>query len=218
MKKIKSLFLLSTLGAASIFTACDKEDETSPLRASQLIANNDNYTTLKNQALQFNVLTNDSIGNNATVTITQAGIGTVQAGSIPGAFTYQPQNNFIGIDSFSYEACVGVNCATAKVFIEVKEPVAPCSLKAVVDTIAYYGNKPLNTVTLDILKNDELCGGTDVTPTITVHPGLGQAVINANNQLVFTPPATRPNPGHDGLRYKITGANGTSEIHVFIYY
>jgi hypothetical protein len=214
MKNIRTILLLSALGVASIFTACDNmEDDVPPTNSSNIIVNNDRFTTTKNQGVLFNILTNDSIGSNAAITFTQPVNGTVQAGNSQGIIYYQPRNNFMGIDSFSYQACIGGDCAIAKVFVEVKDSLATsgCTLMARPDTASLNKNQ---TLTFNILQNDQQCLGTTNSGTATIiqQPAHGQAGINPNGQLVYTP--ANNFTGLDYIQYKLSGANGTSTTFV----
>jgi hypothetical protein len=191
------------------------EDDVPPTNSNNIIVNNDHYSTIKNQGLLFNVLTNDSIGSNAAITFTQPVNGTVQTGNSQGVVYYQPRNSFMGIDSFSYQACIGGNCAIAKVFVEVKDTISTsgCTLIARQDTAFVPTNQ---TSAINILLNDQRCLGTTNAGTATIikQPAHGQASINPNGQLIYSP---APNfSGWDDVQYKLTGPNGTSTAYVLI--
>src|SRR5688500_15951345 len=137
MKKLNSFkYLAGALLAGAFFTACDKfEDDVPPARMTNLIVNNDHYTTLKNQRVQMNVLANDTIGGTATLTFGQPQHGTIQAGNNGDVF-YQPTANYTGPDSFTYTACLGTNCGTAVVNIDVRngggtDTTTVCTVKAI---------------------------------------------------------------------------------------
>ncbi len=78
-------------------------------RAAAPVANNDSYQVMENNAISVSapgVLANDTDadGNPLTAATTSNPVyGTVTMQS-SGAFTYTPNNNFYGTDSFSYEA------------------------------------------------------------------------------------------------------------------
>lgn len=211
---MKKLNLLKTacgfLCSLMLLSACDKfEDDQAPDSINTLVVHNDNFTTSKNQGIQVNVLANDSIGSQATVNFTQPQHGTIQAGA-SGTVSYHPELNFVGTDQFSYTACLGNNCATGQVTISVIDSTAACAVSAAndIDTVM---NKRHQSVTINILRNDNACGGT---PGILQQPAHGQAYLNPSHQLVYAPAAGYL--GSDQVKYQITGQNGTATALVNI--
>ncbi|GGK37097.1 MULTISPECIES: Ig-like domain-containing protein [Flavobacteriaceae] len=89
-------------------------------------ANNDSAITILNTVVTTgNVLTNDTVVDNATITsfdVTSAKGGTITDNG-GGTFNYTPPFGFIGVDSFTYTLCdddvATASCTTATVFVTV---------------------------------------------------------------------------------------------------
>jgi len=89
------------------------------------VAVNDNYVTdLNEEIVGFDVLSNDGLANVSGVdvyVVSQPSNGTLLDDGT-GTYTYVPNTNFIGVDSFSYEICSQTCddvCSMATVFIAV---------------------------------------------------------------------------------------------------
>ncbi|MCW4470287.1 Ig-like domain-containing protein [Flavobacterium sp. MFBS3-15] len=105
-------------------------------------ANNDNISTAKNTAITFNPLANDVAGNSTITLVTLAGNpshGSVTLNPLTNEFTYTPDNNYMGSDSFTYTAKDAYNAtATATVSISVLQPTmtgALCGTYAIGTTV-----------------------------------------------------------------------------------
>lgn len=190
-----------------LITACEKEVEEPvvPARTAATVAD-DYYNTKRNQAVELKVLTNDPIGTSATVQYGQPVNGTIQ--NTNGAVFYVPGSNFSGLDSLSYTACLGNDCATAMVRIKVLPDSAGTCVTQAVDDVRnmFYGYAD----TISVLKNDQLCGiGPNSTQiSITQSPLHGQASINFLKQVSYFPDPNYTGP--DELTYSISNSNGRS--------
>ncbi len=218
MKKIIPIkYLLGALLLAGALTACDKfEDDMMPISMGNLMVYDDHYTTLKNQRVQMNVLANDTIGSTATVQFTSPQTGTIETDST-GKVYYNPDPNFIGTDSFSYKACLDNNCATANVTVNVvNDTTGGCIVKAFDEVRTIKQN--LND-TIDVLKNDNLCGVSasyNTTSITIINPPInGRAFVQPwDNKISYRP---RMNyVGVDELTYRITNSNGTATAKVIM--
>jgi hypothetical protein len=91
------------------------------------VANEDNATTAKNAAITLNVTANDTAGNSPITAVTVASNpahGTVSENA-DKTITYTPDNNYTGLDSFSYTIKNGYNTtSTATVNITVLQPTS----------------------------------------------------------------------------------------------
>lgn len=188
-------FFAGLFSLVFLLSACDKlEEDTKPILTSKLTLKNDYYTTTVNQAIQLQVLANDTITNQATINFGMPLHGKIQATGTPGTVFYQPDQNFIGTDSVTYQVCVAGNCISALVKIDVLSNI-PCTVSVSDDTITVYQNQ---TTGINILQNDVAC---NKMPQIVQPAQHGQASINSNKQLNYTP---------------ATGFTGTDEVYYAI--
>jgi gliding motility-associated-like protein len=92
------------------------------------IANNDNFTYHLEGVLEASVADNDipsGDGGNIWSVLTQPASGSVIFNS-DGTFTYTPNENFIGTDSFTYQLCdANGDCVDAKVTIDIEDVIVP---------------------------------------------------------------------------------------------
>jgi gliding motility-associated-like protein len=74
---------------------------------SNPVANDDTYTTNQNTAKTGNVLSNDTDpdGNTLTASLVTAPVNGTIVLNADGSFTYTPNNNYSGSDSFTYLVC-----------------------------------------------------------------------------------------------------------------
>src|SRR5688572_2182614 len=159
--------LLGALLLGSVITACDKfEDDVPPTGMANMHLNNDSFTTLKNQSLQIDVLANDTIGGTATLSFGQPQNGTIQSTN-NGGILYKPTHNFTGMDSFSYTACLGNDCASAMVNISVKNDTTNVCAVTAVDDIRSF-RKGTYYDSLRVMLNDNLCGETAANTTMSI--------------------------------------------------
>ncbi|MDJ0363844.1 Ig-like domain-containing protein [Hymenobacter sp. H14-R3] len=97
------------------------------------VANDDGLDVPKNTATKGNVLLNDTQPANATTafTVTQVGTGPTYgtlALNTDGTYTYTPNTDRLGSDSFQYQVCqAGVCSNTATVTINLYDPVLVCN-------------------------------------------------------------------------------------------
>ncbi len=168
-------------------------------------ATNDNITTTEDSSKTGNASVNDSDidGDNLALNITP--ITLAQNGSVfllaGGAYSYTPNPNFYGTDTFEYEICDDGNpvmCDTASVIIDVT-PVndAPVLLP---DTLYMLAN---STIQDNVLLNDSDIENHNLTATISpmAAPINGSATIQSNGNIDYT-----PNPdfvGTDSFTYEV---------------
>lgn len=156
------------------------------------IANSDNGTTLQNIVLNgTSVLANDVDPENGTLTISTTPVVNVAHGTLVinsnGTYTYTPNLNYNGFDSFVYRICdngTPVACATATVTISIgavnQFPIA------VNDVIATNEDTPNSD---NVLTNDSDPDLNTLTVTaLTNFPTLhGKITIAANGAYTYTP-------------------------------
>jgi large repetitive protein len=162
-------------------------------------ANNDVSTTPQNTAVNGNASTNDTYPSGS---VFSEGTGPTQGTLVfnaDGTYTYTPDPNYSGPDSFTYTVCEPTPnqalCSTATVNITVNgnQPVAnPDS-----------ATTPFNTaVTTNVIANDTTTGAplnpASVTPT---QPAHGTVTCDATGSCTYTP--TTGYSGPDQYTYKV---------------
>ena len=196
-----------------------QQNDTSP------IARDDSYTVREDDILIFpanlGVLVNDSDGNNNDLV---ARIDTVpQHGELlldlAGSFTYTPDANFNGTDSFTYVATDGTfDSAPATVTITV---VADADAPIAVDDVFTMNENTLNAPTFlqrsaaaGVLANDSDPDGDALTVELVENVDHGALLLNSDGSLTYTP-VTSFN-GTDQFTYRISDGQASDEATVTI--
>ncbi|WP_417521964.1 autotransporter domain-containing protein [Marinobacter sp.] len=123
---------------------------------------------------------------------------------------YTPPANFSGTDSFTYTLTRGNDTSVASVTVNVGE--APVSFEAIDDTFDIQKNA--DTVTLNVLENDQLAGANEVVDSISETAEGGLVAIQSESSINYTPP---PNfTGTDTFTYTLKGEGGFSEATVTV--
>ncbi len=174
----------------------------------------DTYPATEDQTLTVpapGVLSNDSDADGDPMTVavmTGPSSGTLSLAS-DGSFTYTPNANFNGTDSFSYEISDGTDVSSP---VNVTLNVAPVNDApvAVNDTATTSEDTP---VTIPVLSNDSDPDGT--TPTVSTSTGAtsGTVVCSATS-CTYTPNANFN--GTDSFTYTITDGTATATATVTI--
>ncbi len=179
---------------------CDTALVTVTVRATPIPNNrpptavNDAFISNVNQPLSnVSVATNDS-DSDASQTLTFTAIsqptkGFLSFNSSAGTFSYFPQVNFVGKDSFRYKVCDNATaslCDTAWVFITyITAPTQNVSPIAVNDRVKTSSNTAIN---IFVLANDKDPNGTPLSnPTLLTQPTCGVASLNENGSILFVP-------------------------------
>ena len=152
------------------------------------VANDDVATTDEDTPVDGNVLANDNDPNPGDVltarVLTGVSDGTLDFNETTGAFTYTPDANFNGSDSFTYEADDGNGgTSTATVTITIN-PVndAPVALDDTATTDEDVA------VTVDVLANDSDVDGPSLTID-SIDSVVGGTANIVGGQIEFTPTA-----------------------------
>ncbi len=157
-------------------------------------ADDDSYTTDEDTPLTIpapGVLGNDS--DIETVLLIAALVGDVSSGTLTlnanGGFTYTPNADFNGSDSFTYEAFDGTdysNTATVTITVNAVND-APV---AVDDSYSFDEDTVLNVAAIDgVLLNDADTEGDSLTTDLIAPPALGVLNLNPDGSFDYTPPA-----------------------------
>ena len=152
-----------------------------------VLANSDSYFTEINTPLSGNVLSNDTDPEGDPITVignTSPAHGNVGTVASDGNFTYTPDTNFIGDDSFNYTISDG-NGNDDSTTVNITVEAANRLPQAVDDNYATYNNTP---VTGNVLSNDTDPDGNALTMTLwSGNPVGGTVAIDSNGDFTYTP-------------------------------
>jgi VCBS repeat-containing protein len=162
------------------------------------VAGNDSASTAEDTAVTVNVLGNDvdiDSASLATEVVTGPQHGTV-AHNVDGSFTYTPDADYNGSDSFTYRLSDGELDAIASVSIAIT-PVndAPTAGNDTGTT------DEDTTVTVNVRANDGDIDSAELTTLIVSGPAHGTVSVNADGSVVYTPDADYN--GSDSFTYKV---------------
>ncbi|MBH0025423.1 tandem-95 repeat protein [Pseudoalteromonas sp. SWN29] len=169
------------------------------------VAQDDAYQFSKNELFEattqngllindFNIEPGDIFVNTTAITTTQNGELTL---NIDGSFTYQPNQGFIGVDSFTYSISneQGLSASAQVILSESGENTFP---EANDDQFTL--EEDSSATLLNVLDNDTDADGDAITIS-TIENTIGEVAI-VNKQIEFTPPANFS--GEIVLTYTIT--------------
>ena len=153
------------------------------------LAVNDTTTTIEDTPVTTgNVLTNDTVIDDATITAfdaISANGGTV-VNNGDGTFTYTPPVGFVGDDTFTYTLCdddTPASCSTATVTVTVTDEGDPV---AVDDTVTTIEDTPVTTG--NVLDNDTVVDDATITAFDATSTNGGTVVNNGDGTFTYTPP------------------------------
>ncbi|MBC7128620.1 MAG: tandem-95 repeat protein [Thermoplasmatales archaeon] len=173
------------------------------------VANDDSYSTDEDIALTVNtpgVLENDNDidGDNLTaILVSNPNHGTVVLNS-NSSFTYTPNSNYHGTDSFTYKAYDGIaysNIATVYITINSVND-------APVANDDYASTDEDTPVLINLSANDyDIDGNINLTSiTITQSPSHGSVNVHSNGTVTYTPSLNYY--GSDSFKYKAKDNDG----------
>ncbi|MGC6431148.1 MAG: Ig-like domain-containing protein [Jejuia sp.] len=169
------------------------------------VANNDTATTKENTQVIIDVLTNDTLRNNASLDSFDS--TTSNGGSViktSNRLAYTPADNFTGTDTFTYTICDALsdqNCATATVTITVTDTGNPVAVDDVFEV-----DENTTTIFETLLDNDEVVDGATLT-SIDAGGTTGTVVLNNDNTVTYT--ATNGFSGVDTFTYTLCDTDAT---------
>ena len=146
-----------------------------------------------NQAIDDNVLANDSDPEGDTLqepllqTLPEHGV--VDPFNADGSFTYTPDPDYAGGDSFTYRLCDdGEPQACDEAAVSVTIDIAANLPPVAVDDAAY--TRPGQSITIDVLANDIDLDGELVTETLAISGAVSSGVATvANGVIDYAPDA-----------------------------
>jgi VCBS repeat-containing protein len=157
------------------------------------VANNDSYTGNENTVLSENaangVLANDTDPSGKTLTAilqSQPAHGSLTLNS-DGSFTYTPNNNFVGSDSFTYRASDGTltsNVATVSLTIN-RVNQAPVAVNDSYSVVAGHALS-INAI-IGVLANDADPDGDSLTAVLVATTAHGTLSLNTSGSFTYTP-------------------------------
>ncbi len=187
-----------------------RPDTTGPANDSPF-AGDDAGIGQKNVPVTGNLLSNDSDPNGDPLTINPTPLTPPVNGTVminpDGSYTYTPNDDFVGTDSFVYEVCDDQGaCDQATVVITVFDstPVATDD----------FGNTIINTsVTGNVLSNDINNDARDdlrVNPTPVSTPTSGTVTLNPDGTFTYLPNVGFV--GTDTFEYEVCDEGGNCDI------
>lgn len=173
------------------------------------VAAADAAVTDQDQAVEIEVLSNDTDADNdvlSVTAVTQPLNGTVVIGT-DGILTYTPVAAFAGTDTFTYDIeDTSAASSTATVTVTVNAIVTNSLPIAVNDSASTEQDA---VVSIDVLANDTDVDGDPLTVTAVSLPDNGSAVVNADGGIDYTP--VFGFIGDDAFDYTIgDGVSGTA--------
>ena len=211
------------------YMASDSEDDSNVARVTITVVNvndvpepeADSYTTEEDVTLTIDadsgVLANDVDSDGDTLTASlasQASNGTVTLNS-DGSFTYVPDDEFSGTDSFTYTVSDGtVESDAVTVSLTIEEVLDPPT--AVADSYQVSEDSTLTiTAASGLLANDTDPDSDSLTVSVSDSPANGTLTLNSNGSFTYVPDADFY--GTDTFTYVASdGTNSTSETTVTI--
>ena len=166
-----------------------------------------------NIPVDLTTLTDDVDGDALTYTITTPlAHGTLTPTATPGHYTYTPNPNFTGPDSFTYTVNDGTLTST-EATVSVTVTAVNDAPVAVDDTKSTNEDTPLSFPATDLSANDTDVDGTTLTVTAVSNP-TGGTVALTGGTITFTPTANFT--GTAGFDYTLSDGTLTDTGHVTV--
>jgi len=176
-------------------------------------ANNDVYTTAEDTLLTTDapgVLLNDTDPDGDTlnaVLVSNPSHGTVTLNA-NGSFTYRPNTNYNGTDTFTYRATDGIATSGPATVTITVIPVNDRPV-AVNDSYVTLEDTALSITAPGVLGNDIDVDGNPLRAELLTNPSHGTVTLNTNGSFTYQP-ATNYN-GPDSFTYRALDATTNSE-------
>lgn len=176
------------------------------------VAVGESFTMNEDNVLATQLLSNDSDIDGDTLSLNTTPVTDANNGTLilntDGTFTYTPNENFHGVDSFVYEVTDG-NGGTAQATVNITVDSVADTPIANADTYNVSEDGSLSTTLINgVLVNDSDGDGdtltVNVVPVIDVSHGI--LVLSADGTFTYTPDANFH--GIDSFTYEIDDGNG----------
>ncbi len=208
------------------YTITDNDNEQSTatvtitVKSANLVptATADTYSTNEDTALNISapgVMSNDTAGDgtNTVSVVSNVSNGTLTLNA-DGSFTYTPNENFNGDDTFTYQLKDEDN-ETSNALVTITVGAANDGPTAVDDAYNATEDTPLTVVAADgVLDNDSDLDGDSISVQSNTQPANGSVTVNADGSLTYTPDENFN--GTDTFTYTITDGNLTDTATVTI--
>ena len=176
------------------------------------VALDDAYTVREEDSIQVaapGVLANDwdGDGDPLTASLVSGPSHGLLVLNTNGFFTYSPEPDFAGTDSFTYQAHAdgGVsNLATVTITVTAVND-APV---AVPDSYSTNEDTPLTVAAPGLKANDSDADGSALTAVKVANPAHGTVTVNASGAFIYTPAANYNGP--DSFTYRVTDGSANS--------
>ena len=176
------------------------------------VATNDSFSTNLNTPL--NVAAPGVLGNDSdpqTLALSAVLVSGPTNGSLTlnadGSFTYTPNANYFGADSFTYQATDGLfasNITSVSLTVSGLPPVA------VNDSFSTNVNAPLNVTASGVLANDSDPQALSLSAVLVSGPTNGSLMLNADGSFSYTPNANYF--GADSFTYQANDGLANSNV------
>ena len=176
------------------------------------VANNESYSTAEDTALNVTgpgILGNDTDVDSANLTatkVTDPAHGTVTVNA-NGSFTYTPNANYNGADSFTYRTSDGTATSTAAT-VNLTVTAVNDAPVATGDSYTTTRDVPLTVSGPGLLANDTDVDSANLTATKVTDPAHGTVTVNANGSFTYTPNANYS--GADSFTYRVSDGTAAS--------
>ncbi|MBE9061110.1 S-layer family protein [cf. Phormidesmis sp. LEGE 11477] len=169
------------------------------------VSSDDDFSGNEDTVITGNVLNNDTDADNEAEELTASLLDGPENGSVlvnpDGSFSYTPNTNFNGEDSFTYIVSDGALTDTGTVTLSVDAvndaPVAVGDSSSTIEDTA---------VVIDVLDNDSDIEGDTLSFETVGAAANGEVTINGDGTLTYTPDAGFS--GNDSFTYTINDGNG----------
>lgn len=170
------------------------------------VAQDDSATTHSNTSLTGGVLGNDSDadGDTLTASLVDGPVNGTLAFNSDGSFTYTPNTNFVGTDSFTYLTNDGVtnsNVASVTISVTHQDPVAQDDSSATDSNTSLTGG---------VLGNDTDPDGAPLTAELVDGPANGSVTFNSDGSFIYTPNTNYV--GTDSFTYRASDGVTNSNV------
>ena len=161
---------------------------------------------------EINVLVNDTdidtpLASQPVYLVTPPSSGSAAWNNTTRRFTYTPNANFYGSDSFTYQLGDGLQSDSAQVSVTVSPvddaPVANADSATTAED---------NPIIIDVLTNDVDVDGDTLTATPLQNPQHGSVVVNPDKTLTYTPNLNYFGP--DSFTYTLSDGTSTRSATV----